>query len=91
MALIASDAGFKANRNEPGLVSYSKGALGMHFATGSGEIQFVNGHCPVLPFWIRPGKAFEKRWEDAELMLKKLDENGFSYCSRAGHFTSASE
>jgi hypothetical protein len=51
----------------------------MHLEPESGAIEFVNSHCPILPFWIEPGKAFERRWDDMNLMLNKLAAGGFPY------------
>jgi hypothetical protein len=76
---LATDAGFMLEHQKADQLSYSKGVLGMHFTRTSGDIEFVNSHCPILPFWIEPGRTFEKRWEDMKLMIEKLSDDGFPY------------
>jgi hypothetical protein len=78
-ARAASKSGFRFERGELDLSSYSKGVMGMHFTSTTGRIDFVNSHCPVIPFWTQPERAFEKRWDDMNLMLKQLDSLGFPY------------
>ena len=79
----ANSSGFRFDRRESGRSSYSKGALGMHLTPTTGVVEFVNSHCPILPFWTQPGRAFEKRWDDMNLMLKRLDSDGFPYCQNS--------
>ncbi len=76
---LANDSGFRNYHNESNRYSYSKGGLGMHVRQPSGDIDFVNSHCPILPFWIHPGRAFEKRWDGKVMMLRALDTAGFPY------------
>lgn len=76
---LANDSGFRSYHNESNRSSYSKGGLGMHVRQSSGDIEFVNSHCPMLPFWIHPGRAFDKRWNDKSMMLRALDTAGFPY------------
>lgn len=75
---LATDSGFRNHRKEFNRISY-KGALGLHVTQPSGRLEFVNGHCPVLPFWVHPGESFDKRWDDMDAMLKALEREGFPY------------
>ena len=75
----ANSSGFRFDRRESGRSSYSKGVLGMHLTPATGGVEFVNSHCPILPFWTQPGRAFEKRWDDMKLILRRLDSDGFPY------------
>jgi hypothetical protein len=79
MGKLASDSGFRNYHNESNRRSYRNGVLGMHLTEPSGDLEFVNSHCPMLPFWVQPGRAFDKRWDDMSKMLKTLESAGFPY------------
>ena len=51
----------------------------MHLTPATGQLEFVNSHCPIPPFWIYPGRSFEKRWDDMHTVLKALKDRGVPY------------
>ena len=51
----------------------------MHFDPMSGSLEFVNSHCPVLPFWTEPGDAFQERWIAMHKLLSQLENRNYPY------------